>query len=1102
MARPSRKGGRITAAKARNASPTKGRKTTKTKRRIAPAATRVKRRPASSPNKDLKEAREQQAATAEILKVIASSPGDVQPVLDAVAERAMRLLGAWSVLVTRFDGDLLHFGAARGALPDTEQFLRNLFPMRPEAAVFAGRCILERSAINISDARADPSPQNRDRARLRGFRAALSVPMLQKGQPIGVISVSRREAGSFAAYEVELLQAFCDQAVIAIGNAQLFNEMQEALNRQSATAEILKVIASSPSDVRPVFEAIVESAKRLLSGFSAAVFRFIDDIAYLQAITATNPAADEIVKNSFPRPVADFQSFALAQGGSIVQVPDTEALSNDIRDIARARGFRSMLIAPLTNRGTPIGMISVTRVQVGTFSVHHEQLLQAFADQAVIAIENTRLFDEVQAKTGDLSEALRQQTATGDVLKVIASSPTDVGPALQAIVESACTFCNAYDAGVLLKTGNDLHFSAHHGPLRTGQQPRPISREWVVGRSVVDKVPVQVSDFQAPEAAEFPEGQRQSLEQGHRCTLSVPLLRDGEAIGAIALRRREPVAFTDKQVDLLQTFADQAVIAIGNVRLFDEVQARTRDLTESLQQQTATADVLKVISRSAFDLETVLDALLSSACRLCEADIGTIRYKEGDEFRLAATFGCKPEWIEHFRRYSTKPDRSSVFGRTIADGHIVHIPDLLADPDYKRPEAQKLMGFRAALGVPLAREGEAFGVINLFRFNVSSFEDRQIELVQTFADQAVIAIENVRLFNETQQSLARQAATTEILEVVNGSLGNLTPVFDAILEKATLLSSSAFGALAIHNGDDIHQIVAMRGMPVEFPDFLRGPVRLGPETGLGRLVRGESFVHIIDAADDEAYRLGNPVRRALVDIAGARSYLAVPIVKDGVLLASFTIYRREVRPFEADVIALLQNFATQAAIAIQNARLFNEVKQRTEDLSESLQQQTAAADVLKVISRSSVDLDTVLDTLVETVARLCRADQATMFRRRDDEYHLVAARGFSAEGQEFVLTHPLTINRGTLSGRVAAERRPVHITDVLQDPEYNYREGQAILGYRTMLGIPLLREQTLIGIFSIHRTRVEPFTRKEIELATSFADQAVIAIENARLFEE
>ena len=233
-----------------------------------------------------------------------------------------------------------------------------------------------------------------------------------------------------------------------------------------------------------------------------------------------------------------------------------------------------------------------------------------------------------------------------------------------------------------------------------------------------------------------------------------------QARGRKSTRPKRPSARTSARSGSSARLHQQ--LAIENTRLLNE-------LRESLQQQTATADVLKVISRSAFDLETVLDALLSSACRLCEADIGTIRYKEGGEFRLAATFGCKPEWIEHFQRYSTKPDRSSVFGRTIVEGHIVHIPDLLADPDFKRPEAQKLMGFKAALGVPLAREGEAFGVISLFRFNVSSFEDRQIELVQTFADQAVIAIENTRLFNETREALERQTATADILKVIASS---------------------------------------------------------------------------------------------------------------------------------------------------------------------------------------------------------------------------------------------------------------------------------------------------------------------------------------------
>jgi GAF domain-containing protein len=361
MARPSSTGGKKSEAKARHhAGPAKGRKTTKTKPRIAPAASPVKRRSISNPSKHLKEAREQLAATAEILKVIASSPSDVQPVLEAVAERAMSLLGAWSVLVTLFDGELLHFGAARGALPDTEQFLRSQYPTHPEAAAFAGRCILERSAINISDAQADPSPQNRDRALLRGFRAALSVPMLRDGQPIGVITVSRSEIGAFAANEVELLQTFADQAVIALENVRLFNETKEALERQIATADILKVIASSPDDVQPVFEAIVANADRLIGGFSTGVFRFVGGAVHLAAITSINLAEDERVRASFPRPVGDV--FAVPQAGGVLAIADTEDYPDALlRRVARAHGGRSVLYVPLKNSGTSIGAIAVGR---------------------------------------------------------------------------------------------------------------------------------------------------------------------------------------------------------------------------------------------------------------------------------------------------------------------------------------------------------------------------------------------------------------------------------------------------------------------------------------------------------------------------------------------------------------------------------------------------------------------------------------------------------------------------------------------------------------------------------------------------------------------
>ena len=586
MVRPSRAGGKTSAANTRKAGSANDHKPGKTKGRSSPAAARTKRRSVADPNKDLKEARAQQTATAEILKVIASSPSDVQPVFEAIAESAMGLLDAWSVLVTRFDGELLHFGAARGALPDTEQFLRNQHPIRPEAAVFPGRCILERSAINISDAQADPSPQSRERARLRGFRAHLSVPMLRDGQANGVISVSRREAGAFAANEVELLQTFADQAVIAIENVRLFNETKESLERQTATADILKVIASSATDAQPVFEAIVDSTKRLLGGFSAAVFRFIDGIAYLEAITPTNPAADEIMKNSFPRPVADFQSFAIVQGGKIAQVPDTDALSDDIREIARGRGFRSMLLAPLMSGGTPIGLVSVTRVQTGTFAAHHEQLLRTFADQAVIAIENARLFNEVQARTQELSESLEQQTATSQVLQVISASAGDLNPVFQKMLENATHICGASFGTMGLLDGDTYeNVALYNVPpsfADTPQRFRPHPKSGLA-TAIRNRQAFQIEDLrtQAPYLEGDPAVVAITDRAGARTIVNVPMLRENEPIGAITIYRQEVRVFSTKQIDLLANFAKQIVIAIENTRLLKELRERTDDLSES-----------------------------------------------------------------------------------------------------------------------------------------------------------------------------------------------------------------------------------------------------------------------------------------------------------------------------------------------------------------------------------------------------------------------------------------------------------------------------------------------------------------------------------------
>jgi len=526
------------------------------------------------------------------------------------------------------------------------------------------------------------------------------------------------------------------------------------------------------------------------------------------------------------------------------------------------------------------------------------------------------------------------------------------------------------------------------------------------------------------------------------------------------------------------------------------------ELRESLQQQTATADVLKVISRSAFDLQTVLNTLVESASRLCHADQAAIRLIRDGLYYPAASYGFSSEFREYIKPRPFGVNQESLVGRVALEGRTIQLDDSQADANQTLAERSKKANVHTMLGVPLMREGVPIGTLVLARRVVLPFTAKQIELVETFAHQAVIAIENVRLFDESQartrelsEALEQQTATSEVLGVISSSPGELEPVFQAMLANAVRLCDAKFGTLNLYDGEAF-RAGALHNVPPAYADIRRGMVfRPDPSSSLGRVSRTRQVVHIDDLRTTEPYLEGNRAVRSLADLGGARTLVTVPMLKENELTGVIGIYRQEVRPFTDKQIELVKNFAAQAVIAIENTRLLNELR-------ESLQQQTATAEVLKVISRSTFDLKSVLQTLVESAARLTEADKANITRQIDGVFYRSESYGFSSEFMDRVRSMPVQPDRGNVSGRALLEGCSVHIPDIFADPEYTFTEAQELGGVRTGLGVPMLREGVPIGVLALARSEVRPFTDKQIELVSTFADQAAIAIENVRLFDE
>jgi GAF domain-containing protein len=748
--------------------------------------------------KQLDDALEQQAATAELLTVMSRSAFELQPVLDNIVSTASRLCDAEFAIIFKLDKGKYHVAASNNA---DEVFVKyaSEHPIAPGRGSLIGRTALEGKTVHLPDCLADPEYTFVEYQQAGKYRSDLGVPLLRDGVPIGVIALMRTTVKPFTDKEIALVETFASQAVIAIENARLLGELRESLQQQTTTSEILEVISNSPTDTQPAFDAIVRSGLKLFPDAVVVISLPEGDSVKLAAIDGANQHDREALRARYPLPL------------SREYITSTAILDRREMDFADARetpehlipggrnflasGYRAIAAVPMIRGESSIGAISVLRRQPGALSEKQRELLRTFASQAVIAIENTRLFTELRQRTDDLSESLEQQTATSEVLKVISNSQGQVEPVFNAMLENATRICGAKFGTLYLCKGDAFYAAAfHNAPAEfiEARKNRPLypPSESTLGRAARTKQAAQILDSMQREAyrQRDPFVVAGTELGGYRTIVSVPMLKDDELIGAISIYRQEVRPFTDKQIELVKNFASQAVIAIENARLLNEVR-------ESLQQQTATADVLKVISSSPGELKPVFDAMLANASRICDASYGAMWLQDGNEFRNAAFHGPLPSaYTDQWQSGMVfDPGSHNPMVRASKTRKPLQIADMREDRAYRdgHPLAVAgvdIAGIRTLVAVPMLKDNELAGVIAIYRKEVRPFTEKQIELVQNFAAQAVIAIENTRLLNELRQR------TNDLTE----SLNNLRATQDRLVQTQKLASLGQLTAGIAH----------------------------------------------------------------------------------------------------------------------------------------------------------------------------------------------------------------------------------------------------------------------------------------------------------------
>ncbi|MBC5767719.1 GAF domain-containing protein [Ramlibacter albus] len=1078
-----------------------------------------------------------QSATAEILKVVARSPEDVQPVFESIAHTSKRLIGALVVSVTRHESGMLHLAAHTGSTPESEAIVRARYPRPVAVPGDAGEAIRRRAPHVVEDFEKTEGldPSIRDAARAGGYGSCIFVPLMRGDEAIGTLNVGRAQTGGFAPEQVELLESFASQAVIAIENARLFNETRRALAQKSASAEVLQVISGSMSDAKPVLDKICEACDHLLRGRSITINVVGEDgRLYRGADRQSRHWYEEVrrhgldpdawmarIRSDYPLELETSTTGHVLRTGEVVVSRD---VSEDPRlpsqqDWARRAGFSwGTAVLPLRSATRPIGSLVLTRSLGDEFTDDDIGLLRTFAEQAVVAIENARLFNATQ-------RALERQTATAEILKVIARHPGEVEPVFQAIVDSAERLCGGTRyCSVRVLEGDKLVRRAISPGFPRDAAGRfleiAVGEDSAAGRAFLGAEVVDLPDTSAMDADSF--ARRNDVATMYRSICAVPLVSNNRSIGVIAIMSPQPGATTDAEKQMLRTFADQAVIAIENARLFNETQ-------RALAQKSASAEVLQVVSGSMSDAQPVLDKIAESCERLLPGSttrisliredgrlhLGAFRYDRESMDAIGRGAGLDAAaLVARIRGSYPSPVAGTATEAALdADGPIFTLDALndTAAPPGLRARARQIGVSYSALVVPLRKDARRIGAIQVTRASGEDFPEAERQLLQGFAAQAVVAIENARLFNETQQALERQTATAGILNVIANSPSDVQPVFEAICESARRLIGASTTAVTQVIGDELH-LKAFTRLNPQADEALAAQFPRPVAQASARIIEALQTCQPQMVADTESDPDIGPGTRDAGRLRGYRSLAWIPMLRDGKAIGTINIARREPGLLEPHHVELLQTFAAQAAIAIENVRLFNETRQ-------ALAQKSASAEVLQVISGSMADAQPVLEKIAESCDRLLNVWSLSVNLLGDDgRVHLGAfrmteagRRGLRENGVADVdalvartrAAFPLQF-AGSATAMALERGGPIVVADVMTDRTIEMQSRlAAAAGFSWTTAIVPMRAGTRsIGSIGVTRPVDAPLSAADVELLEAFAEQAVVAIENARLFNE